>query len=179
MDENPVTPARTRTLRKSSYVPDEIQQARFVDLLRDGIRRDEAARAVGSTSKRMRSLQRRDEAFDMLVQDAEAKGKPEYQQWIRRTLDGIAGNTRHPQQLRAAIVLAEAHLPEFEHKRTTRIGNAPGEELAIGANARISAETLANLPQEMLEKLLEAKRIERMLERGEIPPLRAIEGGEP
>lgn len=144
----------------------------------DGIPRDEAARAVGTTSKRMRSLQRRDAAFDALVQKAEEIGKPEYQQWIRRTLNGIAANPRHPQQTRAVLVLAEAHLPEFEHKRTTRIGNAPNEELSIGVNARITAEQLANLPQEQLELLLAAKELERALERGEMPPLRAIEGGQ-
>lgn len=144
-------------------------------MLMDGTRRDQAARAVGSTSTRFSGLQRRDRAFDDLVREATEMGRPEYHHQLRRTLDGIAGNPRHPGQLRAAIVLAEAHLPEFEHKRTTRIGNAPGEALEIGANARISAEDLAKLPAHVLEQLYELKQLERDVAAG--VPLRAIQGG--
>lgn len=162
---------------RRSPVPDEHQQARFVDHLMDGTRRDQAAKAVGSTSTKFSRLQMRDGAFNDLVIEATERGRPEYHNQLRRTLDGISQNPRHPQQLRAVIVLAEAHLPEFEHKRVSRIGNAPGEELAIGANAHISADDLAKLPDEIVERLYELKRLERALQRGEVPTLRAIEGG--
>lgn len=168
------TPPRPRGRRGT--VPDAHQQALFVDLLMDGVRRDQAARAVGSTSTRFSSLQRRDRAFDDLVREAVELGRPEYHHQLRRTLDGIATNPRHPGQLRAAITLAEAHLPEFEHKRTTRIGNAPGEVLELGANARITPEALAALSDEELARLQELKEMEKRLAAG--APLRAIEGGQ-
>lgn len=165
---------RVRTRR--SNVPDEYQQALFVDLLMDGIKRDQAAKAVGSTSTRFGRLEMRDRDFDDLVKEATERGKPQYHHHLRKTLDGIADNPRHPQQLRAAIVLAEAHLPEFEHKRVSRIGNAPGEALEIGANARITPEMLAALPDDILEELIRLKGLERAIAEGK-PPLRAIEGG--
>lgn len=174
MEENPRTPARVRLRSK---VPDERKQAAFIDLLRQGVHHVAAARAVGSTSSRFTALEGRDRAFRDLVAEATEIGGTNYRHAIRGTIRDAASNPRHPNHWRAVERQADALLPEYEYKRTTRIGNAPGEELAIGVNARIPADVLEALDEATLNELIRAKEIERALERGEPIPLRAIEGG--
>lgn len=125
----------------------------------------------------MTALERRDKAFGDLVDEAVQIGKGNYKHTLRARIRDAVENPKHPNHWPAVVREADALLEEYEHKRVSRIGNAKGEELQIGANARISAEQLAALPDEVLERLLEAKAIERALERGETIPLRAIEGG--
>ena len=172
--ENPGPPAR---VRRRSKVPTEWEQAHFIELLRQGVHHVTAARAVGLTSSRFTALERRDQAFGSLAVEAQMIGGQTHRHVLRGIIRDAATNPRHPNHWAAVTKEADALLPEYEHKRTTLIGNAPGEELAIGANARISAEDLAKLPDEIVERLLELKQLERALERGEVPILRAIEGG--
>lgn len=164
--------------------PTEDQKAQYLQLISSGTEPVLAAAEVGSTATRFRRL-RNPSAYSYDADFTRAYDEAMEERWelhrekLRKTLHGIAFDPEHPQQLRAALAEAEAHLPEYEHKRsrTVRHGNAEDGPLQIQAIPWISTEALEAMPLEEKRQLLEM--LERLRKPEDGPQLRAIEGGSP
>lgn len=108
-------------LTPSSRKPTREQMLRYLELREEGLTHTRAARSVGSTGKRFRSLLRRDPEFkalyDELVPDFEAG----LQDRLRNELVERGFDRKDPQSARILLAMAEAKLPELDYKRTRRI----------------------------------------------------------
>lgn len=98
------------------------QQERFLDLVRDGHTRPEAADTVGLTGTKMRSLCRRDPAFNAAYEEALAEGRPGLQDRVRAVWHREALEGKNPRLLWYLVV---STLPEAAWFRQ---GTQPADE---------------------------------------------------
>jgi hypothetical protein len=128
----------------------------------------------------MRSEERRNPEFAEWVQEAEKQGKNARPDTIRGALHEVAlghllgERDEHPKAFEALRLLAEAHLPELDYKRTKQVQHGQSAPFEILVGQRVPEEVLAALTSEERAQLLEAVRL---LEAGQQRELRAIEGG--
>lgn len=105
----------------ASRAPTREQQLRYLQLREEGLTHTRAARSVGSTGKRFRSLLRRDPEFKALYEELVPDFETALQDRVRNELSERAFDRRDPQSARLLVLLAEARLPELDYKRTRRI----------------------------------------------------------
>lgn len=129
----------------------EQQKREFLEHVRDGLSRPEAARKVGETGTRFRSLCRNDPLFDADYQAARDTGVEAKCDSLRDVFweRALAGNSNGSDRL--LLVLAEAYLPELEHRRRYRVEHTGAD----GGPMRIDT---GKLTDEQLETLLEMLR---------------------
>lgn len=157
----------------------EQQKERYLELVREGMSHREACAEIGVTGTKVRALRNPrarnyDSEFDALANDAFLEGGVEYQEELRKEIR-VRMRDRDDKASPALLRMeAEAHLPEYEHRRSQRIRHGQDGPFQIQAIPWISVEALDAMPIEEREKLLDTLR---QLQDTERPDLRAIEGG--
>lgn len=136
----------------------EAALAEFLDLTAQGVGRDLAARAIGSTGSVMRSYCRaeRDPDFAARYAEAKAAGNAFYADRLRaqaRTL-ALSTETVHPRILQIELA---THVPEYAHLRRDRVQH---EHAGTVTHAiRFDPAVLDELPLDELEKVRDALAI--------------------
>lgn len=182
MDE-PISPETLASapalLTPASRVPTQEQRVRFIQKLMEGLPRDKAARAAGSTGSRFRGLEIRDPEFATAVKEATAEGRVQHRERIRREVWERALDRSDPASAKLLILEAEASLPEYEHRRV-RHSHVTGE-LELKAIPWIDVDKLDALAVEQPDKfdvfleVLDLIRSERKPREVKPPtPLRAL-----
>lgn len=119
------------------------QRAEFLELIRDGHNRADAANQLGLTGSAFRRLCRRDEVFAKAYEEAFAQGREATtdrvrKEYVRRALDPESKSDR------LLHYLAVTLLPEFEFYRRSRIEHTGADggpiELSEVAGARDKLE---------------------------------------
>lgn len=101
--------------------PTDDQQRRFLDLTREGVRRDVAAAEVGSTATRFRALIRRDAAFRTQYHEARGTGDGTIEAEVADEFYDRMLDRSDPQSARLLMQAAEALLPMFAYKRQRKV----------------------------------------------------------
>lgn len=130
----------------SSRKPTREQVLRYLQLREEGLTHTRAARSVGSTGRRFRSLHRRDPEFrelhDQLLPDFEMA----LQERLRHELLERAFDRSDQHSARLLALMAESRLPEMDYRRTRRIDQRTLHEHAISLDPRqLSTEKLEQL----------------------------------
>lgn len=130
----------------------------YFDSVRQGIGRDLAARAIGSTGSRIRTLIRRDPEYQQRMSEALAEADEHYRDRLRATVRMEAlGSADRPPNIRALEVELATHGgPEYAHLRRDRVKHEGRVEHALILDATkldaLDAEELAAL-EPVFEKL--------------------------
>jgi hypothetical protein len=152
---------------------DEVKEE-FLDLVRSGHTRSEAAAKVGTTGVRWQNYMRHDPEFRLLFEEALKEGEPEFQERLRseyrrRAIDGGSD--------RLISNLGLAHLPELKPLLTKRmeIANAEGEALRIlaGQAMQLTDDELKALDERL--KSMSAAELKELEQGGEVIELRQAE----
>jgi hypothetical protein len=150
-------------------------QAHFIEHLREGLEKDQAAQQAGTTATKMKALKKRDSAFRRLYEEAFEVYLAGDRQVIRRSIREIAYDPEHPQRMVALRFLAEAHLPEMEYKRTKHVTH--DNPLQVQQVPFIDPAKLDAMPIEKREQLAEMLREVSATGDPEPRRLRAIDAG--
>lgn len=127
------------------------QRTRFLDLIRDGDNRPDAAKKVDSTSRVFRALCRTDEKFAAAYDEAVEQGREHLRDEIRveyrrRALDPAAASDRLLHNL------AVAHLPEFETFRRQTIEHTGSGGGPVQVEVDLGDETAGRIVQRLVER---------------------------
>ena len=129
----------------------------YIDNVAQGAGLDLAARAIGSTSTRMRRLLARDPEWWSKLEAAMEQGREHYADRLRATARVVALRTEHDQVIpRILEVELATHVPGYEHLRRDRRTVAHEGHVTHGVNVSIDPALLDALPLEQLEKAREA-----------------------
>ena len=153
--------------RSGFWEPDEELKEDFLQLVREGYSRYEAASELGHTATRWREYIRRDDEFRLLFEEATSEGESERVERIRteywrRAIEGGSD--------RLLANLGLAHLPEME-----RLLNRRTEHSVTGAIQLVATYLPAELREAAIEALEEKRR--GSVEQGEILELPARAAG--
>ncbi len=120
----------------ASRKPTREQQIRYLQLREEGLTHTRAARTVGSTGRRFRSLYRHDQHFralhDQLLPDFELA----LQERLRHEITERAFDRADAASPKMLALMAEARLPELDYRRTRRIDQRTRHEHAISIDPR-------------------------------------------
>lgn len=125
------------------------QKIRFLDRIAAGERHDVAARQVGSTGTRFRWLERNDPEFNRAYLQATEEAPRGLQDRIRKEIGERMFDRSDPSSARLLVLEAEAHLPEYEHRRTRHLKHSGG--LTVQAIPFIDQAKLEALPDDRFE----------------------------
>jgi hypothetical protein len=121
----------------------------YLELLRDGVRSDEAARRIGTTATHLRRLRKRDPAFAAEYEEARQIGRMDYPDELRDKAREMALDGQ-PQLL--SLELA-TYSQDHRHLRRDR---QTVEHTHQGVVIHLDAETLAALPLAEKKQLRDA-----------------------
>lgn len=146
---------------RRSKQPNTEQRDDYLALLWEGIPHVLAARMVGATGTSFRGLRHREDDFREKCEAAEQQGRSEFAESVRAELTRIAmghvyddTKSEHPKHYEALVKLAEAVLPEMEHKRRRHVTH-DGEVSHRLIPEWIDQAKLDALPQEERQQLIE------------------------
>lgn len=134
----------------ASRKPTREQQLRYLQLREEGLTHTRAARSVGSTGRRFRSLLRRDEEFKAAYEELLPDFEMALQERLRNEIVERGFDRKDPASPRLLALMAEARLPEMDYRRTRRINQhttgTMRHEHAISLDPRaLSTEKLEQL----------------------------------
>lgn len=153
---------------------------RYLQLIADGLEPHRAARAIGRTATQMRRL-RNPESVNF-VEGFQERYDEAYKVHEQAHLDKLRNEVRErmydrsdPASLRLLVMEAEAHLPEYVHKRQSKVVHGQDGPFQIQAVLpKVTQEALDSMPREELEELIAGLR---KLASSTQPELRVLEGG--
>lgn len=165
--------------RARGPLTEELKQ-RYLDLIADGVEPHRAARAIGRTGTQMRRL--RNPASVHYEPGFEGRYTEAYEGQARAHLERLRNEVRErmfdrkdPASLALLKMEAEAHLPEYEHKRKSTVLHGQTGPFQIQAVLpKVTQEALDNLTREELEYLVNKLK---ELAASTDPQLRVLEGG--
>lgn len=122
-------------------LPEDVHTAEewetYFDSVRQGIGRDLAARAIGSTGSRIRTLIRRDPAYQQRMTEALAEADEQYRDRLRATarMEALGTAERPPNARLLEVELATHGGPEYAHLRRDRVKHEGRIEHALVLDA--------------------------------------------
>lgn len=105
----------------ASRKPTREQQLRYLQCRSEGLSHTRAARSVGSTGRRFRSLLRNDPQFRALYEELSSEFDDAVSERIRHEMLERAFDRTDDASPRLLLAIAEARLPEMDYRRTRRI----------------------------------------------------------
>lgn len=130
----------------------EVELAKYLEAVRDGMGLDLAARAIGLTATRMRRYTNRDPALRLQVAEAYAEGREHYSDQLRAAAHDLALDTSNPNPRILEVELATHGGPDYVHLRRDRIKHEGRVEHALV----VDLSRLDELPIEKLREIEEA-----------------------
>ena len=157
--------SHARLQDKADEIMEEHEEA-FLDLVRQGKNRSEAAIELGFTGSQFRTVCRRDAEFNSRYEEAVAEGRHEIVDYLSKTLIQLIGDGQW-QPLRAALA---AYHPDFDHLRSNNVTveGKVGIEGMVGILSQY-------LPGDKLDELIGYVQKQVALEKGEVVDAEAHE----
>lgn len=151
-------------------VRDAHTQALFIEMVREGMDKSQAAREAGTTATKMKGLKRRDSAFRTLYEEANESYEEALQDKIRCQWHERAFNKDDPHAQKFLEKLIEAHLPEMAYKHSRHITHDNPLDVRVwpGVDPALVDATPIEEREAMLEWMRKVTKDERA-------PLRAID----
>lgn len=147
-------------------------QALFIDLVREGVDKSQAAREAGTTATKMKALKKRDSAFRALYEEAGESYEEALQDRIRCQWHTRAFDKDDPQATKFLEKLIEAHLPEMAYKHAKHITH--DNPLDVRVLAMVDPELVDATPLEEREAMRDWLEKVKRRDAGQV---RSINGG--